>query len=137
MRQDDPNSPGNYTYSDAMNDWASQQDSFMRRSRGRIFHRPAALLPNGTVQDHSVQAFNAPPVRNKVGCKIFKQLRVSRMLAAYTKVAGSPNESKAKVVLPDAVDEDSREQFSSAVFHIGNPISERAALQRTARIWCA
>ncbi|MDG2124726.1 MAG: hypothetical protein P8J87_13560, partial [Verrucomicrobiales bacterium] len=39
---DDPNSKGSYTYSDAMNEWATEQDSFFRRARTGILHPSAA-----------------------------------------------------------------------------------------------
>lgn len=42
MKHDDPNSKGSYTYSDAMNEWANEQDSFFRRARAGILHPSAA-----------------------------------------------------------------------------------------------
>ncbi len=47
MKQDPPEPQGQYTYADAMNQWAAGQDSYFRRVRAGIFHPGAATTPLG------------------------------------------------------------------------------------------
>ena len=83
----------------------------------------AALLPGSRRQDQSVQFFQAVATVAKPDGEPLQQLRVRRPAAVEAQVVRSVDQACAEVVMPDAVNDDSREE---RVVFMSDPRSELA-----------
>ncbi len=70
----------------------------------------------------AMQAFDSPTVLNQIRRQVVEQLRVRRLAALGAEVVRVGGQSRAEVILPDAVDDGARGQ---AVVGMGDPASER------------
>ena len=68
-----------------------------------------------------MQMLEAPAMLNQIVCKPIKQLGVRWTPSVKPKVVGRLHDAYAKMVLPDAVDDHSREQ---RIASFGNPFRQ-------------
>ena len=71
-----------------------------------------------------MEPLEAPTVLNKVHRQPIEQLRMRRRLSQVTEVTWSRYDPLAKMLLPDAVDDDARGQW---VVGLANPLRQRGS----------
>ena len=74
--------------------------------------------------------FDTPAASDELPSEPIEQFRIAGALTLRAEIVGCGNDAAAEMVLPDAVDHDSRGELARAVIDVRDPIGERAAMVR-------